>query len=126
MNDAEIIEKYLLVINKNADNFSSIELKLFKIGGLAPSRRIIFREAYEQNIILRFEYESLIAWEDRFANGEYGDLIRSQLSNSKYSEHIITTALSDSNEYFDPKKRHKKRPTSSAFPTFISNNEGEK
>ena len=78
MSDADIIEKYLLAIDLNADKFSIVELQLFKLTGHAASRRMIFREAFNQDLILRFEYNCLIEWEDKFANDDYGCLIRSQ------------------------------------------------
>jgi hypothetical protein len=83
MSDADIIEKYLHVLNRNAGQFSCVELQLFKLTGHTASRRMIFRETFEQGIILKFEYDCLIAWEDRFANGDYGVLVRAQKSVQK-------------------------------------------
>jgi hypothetical protein len=85
MKDADIIEKYLLAIDLNADKFSIVELQLFKLTGHAASRRMIFREAFIQDLILRFEYNCLIEWENKFDNGDYGTLIRAQRHYQKNS-----------------------------------------
>ena len=86
MKDADIIEKYLLVLDRNSGYFSSIELQLFKLTGHAASRRVIFREAFEQAIILEYEYDALMVWEDIYADGDYGDLVRAQRKNIKESK----------------------------------------
>lgn len=104
MSDRDIIEKYLRVIDLNADKFSDVSLQLFKLTGHAASRRMIFREAFTQNLILRFEYNCLIEWENKFDNGDYDTLIRAQRHYQKTSDYVSaqkqTTSKSKKNKIY--------------------------
>lgn len=83
MNDANLIKNYLFVIDTYKNDFRRMELELFKMGGGTAPRHIIFREAYFQHVIDKYEYDAAMEWEDRYRDGDYDALIRSMRNNNK-------------------------------------------